>query len=138
MRTHLRPASALREHEVTPESMYWGRRALLQHWATGAAGLALASWAQRDAQAAVGAGRALTTVRSTVPGAVALDKPTPWKDVTTYNNFYEFGMDKSDPAERSSAFVTDPWTLRVEGWVHKRLTWRLDEVLQLAPREVRL
>ena len=138
MRTPLRPASTLREHEVTPESMYWGRRALLQHWATGAAGLALASWAQRDAQAAVGAGRALTTVRSTVPGALALDKPTPWKDVTTYNNFYEFGMDKSDPAERSSAFVTDPWTLRVEGLVHKPLTLSLDEVLKLAPLEERI
>src|SRR4051812_46530516 len=87
--------------EITPRAIYQDRRQLLKWMATGAAGAALATWAQREAMAqqiqAPGKHAAIKSVRSTVPGAVTMEKVTEYKDASTYNNYYEFGTDKSDP-----------------------------------------
>ena len=68
----------------------------------------------------------------------AADKPTAYADATTYNNFYEFGTDKGDPALYAGSLKTRPWTLRVDGEVKKPLTLDLDALLKLAPLEERL
>ncbi|MBV5337108.1 MAG: protein-methionine-sulfoxide reductase catalytic subunit MsrP, partial [Deltaproteobacteria bacterium] len=64
-----------------------------------------------------------------------MENLTPYKDITTYNNFYEFGTDKADPARRASTLITRPWTLAVEGLVKKPKVYDIEELLKLAPLE---
>ena len=61
-----------------------------------------------------------------------------YKEVTTYNNFYEFGMDKADPARRAGSLKTSPWTVTIEGLVKKPMTIDIDALLKLAPIEERI
>ena len=130
--------------EITPRAIYEGRRDFLQRLAGGGAGLALAGWAGRDALAqgakADPAARPalLPGVRSTLPGAVTTEKATAYGDVTSYNNFYEFGTDKSDPARYTGSLQTRPWTVVVEGEVRKPQTLGIDDLLKLAPMEERI
>jgi len=58
------------------------------------------------------------------------EKQTPYKDVTTYNNFYEFGIDKDAPARNAKQFKTQPWTVSVEGFVKKPQTYALQELIK--------
>jgi methionine sulfoxide reductase catalytic subunit len=66
------------------------------------------------------------------------EKPTPFKDITSYNNFYEFGTDKYSPAELAKNFRTRPWTVSVEGFVKKPKTYDIDTILKMAPLEERV
>ncbi len=66
------------------------------------------------------------------------EKQTPFKDAAGYNNFYEFGLDKGDPAENAHTLRTRPWTVRIEGEVKKPLTLDIDSLLKLAPLEERV
>jgi sulfoxide reductase catalytic subunit YedY len=66
------------------------------------------------------------------------EKVTPEKVVTTYNNYYEFGTEKDQPAKNSQKFVTTPWTVSVEGECAKPRKFTLDEILKLAPLEERI
>jgi sulfoxide reductase catalytic subunit YedY len=131
----------LPEHEVTPRRAYEERRRLLQLLAAGAAGPALALWAGRDARAQPARPNklaALPGVRSTAAGAVVMDKPTAYDDITSYNNFYEFGTAKSDPARHARRLKLRPWTVAVEGEVKKPKVFDIDELLKLAPQEERI
>src|SRR5262249_52433503 len=76
---------------------------------------------------------------ATVKGPFSTDeKISSFNDVTHYNNFYEFGTNKDDPAKNSQKFVTSPWTVSVEGLVNKPRKYSLDEILKLAPLEERI
>jgi sulfoxide reductase catalytic subunit YedY len=66
------------------------------------------------------------------------EKLTSYEDVTSYNNFYEFGSDKSEPAINAKLFKTQPWTLTVEGEVRKNKTIAMEDILKLAPLEERI
>lgn len=66
------------------------------------------------------------------------EKQTPYNDVTHYNNFYEFGTGKGDPAVNARNFQTSPWTVSVEGEVKKPRKFSMDEILKLAPLEERI
>ena len=126
--------------EITPRSVYEGRRTLLRQMAAGAAGLALAGWAARDALAQVQRSAklmALAGSRSAVAGALTIEKPTAYADATSYNNFYEFGTSKSDPAATAGSLKPRPWTVAVEGEVRKSKAFDLDELLGIAPMEDR-
>jgi len=123
--------------EITPRAAYEGRRQWLRQVAAGALGTGLASWAARDARAQ-GAGAALPSVKSQVPGAMVMDKPTSRQDATSYNNFYEFGTDKSDPARNAHTLKTRPWTVTIEGEVKKPRTFGIDELLKLSAMEERI
>ena len=81
---------------------------------------------------------ALPGARSAVAGAVVMDKPTAYADISTYNNYYEFGTDKSDPAQNAGTLKPRPWTVVVEGEVKKPGTWDLDALMKLAPMEERI
>jgi sulfoxide reductase catalytic subunit YedY len=72
------------------------------------------------------------------PQFFVADKLTSYKDVTTYNNFYEFGTDKADPARNAHTLKTRPWTVSVEGLVNKPKVWDIDALLKLAPMEERV
>jgi sulfoxide reductase catalytic subunit YedY len=67
-----------------------------------------------------------------------MDKPTAIKDATSYNNFYEFGTDKADPARYAGSLKTRPWTIAIEGEVKKPMTLDIDSLMKLAPLEERL
>jgi sulfoxide reductase catalytic subunit YedY len=129
--------------EITPQGAYLGRREWMQRLALGAGGAALAGWASRDALAQAASARpnrlaALPGVRSTVPGAQTVEKLTAYLDASTYNNFYEFGTDKSEPAAHAQAMKTRPWTVAVEGLVNKPRTFGIDDLMKLAPLEERI
>ena len=101
--------------EITDRLVYTGRRDLIKLLASGAAGAALTAWASREALAQgtatsprPGKLAALPSVKSAVPGAVTLDKLTDYKDASSYNNFYEFGTDKADPAKNAHTLKTSP------------------------------
>ena len=66
------------------------------------------------------------------------DKPNSYDDITHYNNYYEFGPDKTDPSEHSGGFHPRPWTVVVEGEVHKPKTFDIDELIKRYPAEERV
>jgi sulfoxide reductase catalytic subunit YedY len=127
--------------DITPRQVYEQRRTLIKAMAAGAGGLSLAAWAGREALAQTArAGKldALTGAPSAVPGGLTMDKLTSYGDVTSYNNFYEFGTDKSDPAANASTLKTRPWTVSVEGAVRKPRVYGIDELLKLSAMEERI
>ena len=138
---HLRPDRGY-EHpiasEITPRGVYAERRALLRWLAAGSAGAALAGWAAREAHAQGGGLAKLAASRSPVAGALTMDKPTAYRDATSYNNYYEFGTDKGDPVEHAGSLRTRPWTVAVEGEVKKPRSFDIEELLKLAPLEERV
>jgi len=123
--------------EITPRAAYEGRRTWMRQLAAGALGSGLAAWAGREALAQT-PGKALPGGKSAVAGAITMDKATPKQDATTYNNFYEFGTDKSDPARNAHTLKTRPWTVSVEGEVKKPKVYGIDDLLKLAPMEERI
>lgn len=125
-----RPSCDILPSEITPPEIYRERRRFMQGMGALAASAALGS--APDAQA----GTKLAGVRS---GAYTLDdEKTPYKAVTTYNNFYEFGTDKSDPSDHAGSLKTRPWTVTVEGEASKPGVYDIDSLLKLAPLEERI
>jgi sulfoxide reductase catalytic subunit YedY len=121
----IKRAPDLRYSDITDERLYLRRREFLQAAAIPAVA-ALAGWSSAPAFASSGQD-ALPNVRK---GVVALNEAlTPWEDVTTYNNFYEFGMDKSDPARNSKKFRTRPWTVKIDGLVNKPGSYAIEDVM---------
>ena len=127
--------------DITPRAIYEQRRDLIKLLAGGAAGTVLAGWAARDAMAQTarpGQLAALPGARSAVAGAVTMEKVTAYADATSYNNFYEFGTDKADPARHAHALQTSPWSVVVEGLVNKPGRYALEDLLKLSPMEERI
>ena len=127
--------------DITPRAVYEQRRDLMKLMATGAAGVALASWAGREAMAQAqrpGKLAALPAARSAVVGAVTMEKATDYKDASSYNNYYEFGTDKSDPAKNAHTLKTAPWTVVVDGLVKTPATFSLEDLLKLSAQEDRI
>lgn len=128
--------------EITPRHAYLRRRELIRTMAGGVAGAALATWSGRDALAQTtarpGKLAALPGARSAVAGAMTMEKRTDYKDVSSYNNFYEFGTDKSDPAENAHTLKTTPWAVEIEGLVKKPRKIALEDLLKLSTQEERI
>ena len=111
----------IRSSEITPERAYVNRRDFIR-----AAGLLGAVGAAASAGAFINRGKSLDGAQ----GAQFKDDPTPYEDVTTYNNYYEFGTDKSDPAENATNLKIKPWSVRVEGLVSKPATYDLEDFIK--------
>jgi methionine sulfoxide reductase catalytic subunit len=124
--------------DITPKLLYFNRRQILR--AMGIAGVALAGEKlfSRIAfpSAAVHAEAKLNATLNT--SFSTSEKLTSFEDVTHYNNFYEFGTDKGDPAKNAGKFRTSPWTVSVEGEVKKPAKYSMDDILKLAPLEERI
>ncbi len=121
------------ESETTPEALWLRRRDFLMLGAAGALSLA---WPERTAAAAAPSGAALPIARrAELAGGEA---STPWDDVTSYNNFYEFGTDKSDPVQRAGSLRPRPWTVTIDGEVKKPLTLDIDALIKRFPLEERV
>ena len=122
--------------EITSRDRYVNRREFMQAGAAlgAAAGLATAGvWLPRSAHA----GTKLPDVRKSALSTTG-EELTPYKDITTYNNYYEFGTGKDDPSETASKLRTRPWTVAIEGEVSKPKVLDIEEILKLAPLEERV
>jgi sulfoxide reductase catalytic subunit YedY len=116
--------------EITPRSTYLNRRSFM----AGATALGIAG--MLDGKPAFADAAKLDTVKSplSTPGLT----PTSLKDITSYNNFYEFGVDKGDPARNAGKMKTRPWTVTVDGLVKQKKTVSIDELLKFKPIEERV
>ena len=127
--------------EITSRSVYQGRRDMIRLMATGAAGATLAGWAGRQALAQTvqkpGKLAALAGGKSAVAGAMTMEKVTDYKDVTTYNNYYEFGVDKAEPAKNAHTLVTKPWSVAIEGLVKQPKSYTLEDLIKQQAGETR-
>jgi methionine sulfoxide reductase catalytic subunit len=113
----IRQSPDWRASEITPRDLYLSRRSLL----TGAAGLIGVSTIASSAGAA-------PLATSSSPFSTD-EKRTSLKDVTSYNNFYEFGVDKEDPAANAGSLTTKPWTVRIDGLVNKPADYLLEDLI---------
>ncbi|HLF10550.1 MAG TPA: protein-methionine-sulfoxide reductase catalytic subunit MsrP [Gammaproteobacteria bacterium] len=116
--------NAIRPSEITPEAVFVNRRALLK--AAVAAGLVPGVLTQTDA-ATIPANGAFADVKRW-PGS-ADEKPNSFEDITTYNNYYEFGTGKGDPSSNAGTLVTKPWSVAVTGEAARPGTYTLEDVL---------
>jgi methionine sulfoxide reductase catalytic subunit len=122
-----RIAANIPTSEITPRELFYDRRRFMQMAAGASAALLTAQ---------VFATEKLSAGTSSAYGLT--DKLTPLEDVTRYNNFYEFGTGKEDPARLAGGLKTRPWTLSVEGEVKKPVSFDIEELLKLAPMEERI
>jgi len=122
----------LRHSDVTPERLYLSRRELM----VGAALAVIGLDAGRDASAAAPAGTPLKATPN--PTYRVADAPTKIEAATTYNNFYEFGTNKEDPARLAGSLRPRPWHVQVDGLCAKPKTFDIEEILRLAPLEERI
>jgi sulfoxide reductase catalytic subunit YedY len=132
----IKQAPDLRESEVTPKELYLRRREFLQvaGSAAVAAGTALGSASIASAQNP-GAQKLANLTKSPLSTDEKLNS---YKDITTYNNYYEFGLDKSDPARYAGTLKTRPWSVVVEGQCGKPGTYNVEDILKWFPLEERI
>jgi len=123
-----RKLPSIQPSEITPKALFENRRRFMQL----AAGASLTAFFPNALLAA----EQLANVKKSTDNS--RDELTPYKDVTSYNNFYEFGTGKEDPAQNAGSLKTRPWTITVEGEVNKPKTFDIDELLKLAPLEERI
>ncbi|UAL09535.1 protein-methionine-sulfoxide reductase catalytic subunit MsrP [Caulobacter segnis] len=112
----IRHAPDLTDNDVTDQGLYLKRRTLM----TGLAGVGLAGAAAGQARAEL----------SFTKGFSTTEKATPKDDITSYNNFYEFGVDKGDPAENSGRFKPRPWTVRIDGACEAPRTVGIEDLIK--------
>ena len=103
--------------EITPEKIFNKRRSFIKSMGYGLGALSLNS---------------VTLINA---NASNLNEPTSYEDITTYNNYYEFGTGKSDPHRRAKNFSTRPWSVKIEGLVEKPLELTIDEILAIKSEE---
>jgi sulfoxide reductase catalytic subunit YedY len=131
----IKQAPDIRESEVTPRELYLRRREFL-----GAAGVATAALATTGLTGASvfaqdPAAPKLATRKSSLSTTEPLNS---YRDVTTYNNFYEYGLDKGDPAKYAHSLKPRPWSVKVEGECAKPGTYNVEDVLKWFPLEERI
>ena len=131
----IKKAADIASSDITPESLYLRRREFLK-----AAGVSAAAAVAGVFSADCGADAAQTGPKLNVAKkTITLDeKLTPFEDATSYNNFYEFGVDKDDPARNSGNFKPKPWSVQVEGQCAKPGTYTLEDILKPHPLEERV
>jgi sulfoxide reductase catalytic subunit YedY len=122
----IRHSPDLRASEITPKDVYLDRRTLL----AGAAGLLGAGM--------IGTGAGATPLSAAASALSTDEKRTSLKDVTTYNNYYEFGVGKDDPAQNAGPLKTKPWTVRIDGLVNKPADYQLEDLIKPISLEERV
>ncbi|HEX2482869.1 MAG TPA: protein-methionine-sulfoxide reductase catalytic subunit MsrP, partial [Methylomirabilota bacterium] len=126
-----------RPSEITPRGVYVNRRVFMAGAAAAAAATVAGCGGETEAALKPAVrGQSLTAARNQALSVA--DPPTPWDSATTYNNFYEFGTDKADPALHAHTLRPRPWSVEVGGLCHKPKTFDIEEILRLAPLEERV
>jgi len=108
--------------EITPEHIYQNRRSFIKSAAAGTASLMLGSFFSLSASS----------------NTSSSEKLTNYKDITTYNNYYEFGTDKEDPSNNSGKFKISPWSITIEGEVEQAKTFSIEQIIKNFPSEERI
>ena len=103
-----------RYSEITPEKIYENRRKFIKTLSIGFGSIFFSNYSNAN---------------------IDLTKITSFKDITTYNNYYEFGTGKSDPYIKSQNFKTKPWSIKIEGEVERPLEISVEEILSLISSE---
>ncbi len=140
----MKPVDKLTENDVTPESIFnTQRRQIMKALGISAAALTvpgahadILSWIKGNDRPAAPAGKALSF---TSPASYQAKLPlTPEDKVSGYNNFYEFGLDKADPAANAGSLKTTDWKIEIGGEVAKPLTLSMDDIFKRFPLEQRI
>jgi sulfoxide reductase catalytic subunit YedY len=134
----IKPASDIRSSEITDKKVYLNRREFIR--AAGGSAVAAAAGivgAEALVQARGAAhGRKLENVKKGPFGAD--EKLNAWEDITSYNNYYEFGTDKASPADLAKSLKPEPWTVAVEGECNKEANYHLEDILHGETLEERI
>jgi sulfoxide reductase catalytic subunit YedY len=133
----IRRASDIAPSEITSETLYWNRREFMRRFAAPAVGAALASVGAAGASGpADGAGAPLAGVKKS---RFSTDEPVnSFEDITGYNNFYEFGVDKEDPRRYAGRLTVRPWTVKVDGHVARPADYAIDDLVKEHQLEERI
>lgn len=126
----------LRSSDITLESVWQARRRFLRGAAFAPLVLGVPALAKTASGGALPTGPALPAPRNL--GWSADDSVNSWHDITTYNNFYEFGTGKGDPAAYAGKMRLSPWAVRIDGAVRRPMTLDIDDLRKLAPLEERV
>jgi sulfoxide reductase catalytic subunit YedY len=126
----IKAASDIRSSEITDRKLYLNRREFLKAAGVATAGAgALALPGVAEAANPAPRGRKLDNVKPS-PLSLTDERPNTWEQITTYNNFYEFGTDKDSPSMYAHTLKTEPWRVVVDGEVAKPGTWNLEDILK--------
>jgi sulfoxide reductase catalytic subunit YedY len=136
----IKKSEDIKSSEITDKELYINRRlfirsAVLAGSAIGT-GLVYRYFTSHSEEAA--AGEKIADVQQAPPAELLNEKRTSYRDITHYNNFYEFSTDKQEVAEAAKNFVTRPWAVAVEGLVHKPRVFDIDDLVKIAPPEERV
>ncbi len=124
----------VKSSEITDRDLYLNRRQFIRRAAAAALAAGMPGW--NGVRAAAPEKIRLPAIRKS---AYSTNEPlNSLKDITTYNNFYEFGTEKDDPARYAGRLKVRPWTVRVDGEVKRPRTFDVDELIRLAPLEERI
>jgi sulfoxide reductase catalytic subunit YedY len=130
----------IKASEITPRELFLNRRQFIVAAGTAAiaAGAAAAAYDLFGAPEKARGGEKLPNVKKGPAAYNTSEKANSFKYITSYNNFYELGVDKSDPLENAKYLTTRPWTVAIEGEVKKPKTLAIEDIIKLAPLEERI
>ena len=132
----IKPTPDLRESDVTPRDLYLRRREFIS---AAGAGLTAAAAGLVTPSAAAAQNPSAQKLANLAKSPLSTDeKMNSYRDVTTYNNFYEFGLDKGDPARYAGSLKPRPWSIKVEGECAKPGTYNIEDILKWFPLEERI
>ncbi len=136
----IKKVDTIKPSEITDKGIYLARRKFIgtatRSVAAIAAGMAMPGLLRNSHAAPLAAINSFHGIRKSPLSTTEVQ--TPFQDVTTYNNFYEFGTDKDRPAQNAHSLKTRPWTVVVEGEIKRPKTYDIDTLLKLAPLEERV
>jgi len=133
----IRTASDIKGSEITPKELYMSRRSFMKSAALATGSVAAGFLGAPDLFAA-GDSKKQQFAGIKKSSYSTTEKLNSLKDITNYNNFYELGTEKTDPALNAKYLVTRPWTVAVEGEVKKAKTYDIDQIMKLSPLEERI
>ena len=135
----IKPPADIRSSEITDKKLYLNRREFIRATTGTAAAVAtgvIGAGAFLRAATPAPHGRRLENVGKSAFSAD--EKANKWEEITTYNNYYEFGTDKDSPSMLARNFKTEPWTVTVDGECNKKAAWHLEDVLKGQALEERI
>ncbi len=133
----IKKPSDIKSSDITPEAIYLKRRQFIGGAAIATSGLMLGVQARAEVSDLAALDYDAVN-KSSELGFYTDETKTPFDDVTRYNNFYEFGTDKGDPARYADELTTDPWSVKVEGAVEKPGSYHLEDILSKVDLEERI
>jgi sulfoxide reductase catalytic subunit YedY len=134
----IKRASDIRSSEITDKKLYLNRRDFLRATTATAVATAAGVLGADALVEAKGAPHGKKLDGITKSSFSTTEKLNSWEDITSYNNYYEFGTDKDDPEANARNFKTEPWTVAVDGECNKKAVWHLEDVLKGQTLEERI